>query len=106
LAFDEQGIPQCGERALLDHVPRSQGGLTPLGPAQIRERDGVNPKQVPDFIALLGDPSDKLPDACDAGPKERAADLLRRYGTPEASSLPAGFPHRRKCCGYTDQLPP
>jgi DNA polymerase I len=34
---------------------------------------------VPDFIALRGDPSDKLPGAPGVGPK-RAAQLLRRYG--------------------------
>jgi DNA polymerase I len=37
---------------------------------------------VPDFIALRGDPSDKLPGAAGVGPK-RAAQLLRRYGTLE-----------------------
>jgi DNA polymerase-1 len=35
---------------------------------------------VPDFIALRGDPSDKLPGATGVGPKG-AAGLLRRYGT-------------------------
>ena len=34
----------------------------------------------PDFIALRGDPSDKLPGAAGVGPK-RAAQLVRRYGT-------------------------
>lgn len=35
---------------------------------------------MPDFIALRGDPSDKLPGAAGVGPK-RAAQLLQRYGT-------------------------
>ena len=35
---------------------------------------------MPDFIALRGDPSDKLPGAAGVGPK-RAAQLLRRYDT-------------------------
>jgi DNA polymerase I len=35
---------------------------------------------VPDFIALRGDPSDKLPGAAGVGLK-RAAQLVRRYGT-------------------------
>jgi DNA polymerase-1 len=35
---------------------------------------------VPDFIALRGDPYDKLPGAAGVGPK-RAAQLVRRYGT-------------------------
>jgi DNA polymerase-1 len=34
-----------------------------IGPSEVRERYGVEPKQVPDFIALRGDPSDKLPGA-------------------------------------------
>jgi DNA polymerase I len=51
-----------------------------IGPEEVRERYGVDPKQVPDFIALRGDPSDKLPGAPGVGPK-RAAQLLRRYGT-------------------------
>jgi DNA polymerase-1 len=35
---------------------------------------------VPDFIALRGDPSDKLPGAPGVGPKG-AASLLRKYGS-------------------------
>ena len=38
--------------------------------------------QVPDFIALRGDPSDKLPGAKGVGPKS-AASLLRKHGTLE-----------------------
>ena len=56
------------------------GELARIGPEEVRQRYGVDPKQVPDFIALRGDPSDKLPGAAGVGPK-RAAELLRRYGT-------------------------
>jgi DNA polymerase-1 len=38
---------------------------------------------VPDFIALRGDPSDKLPGAKGVGPKT-AADLLRQYASLDA----------------------
>jgi DNA polymerase-1 len=54
-----------------------------IGPTAVRERYGVDPEQVPDFIALRGDPSDRIPGARGVGPKT-AADLLRRYGTLEA----------------------
>jgi hypothetical protein len=54
-----------------------------IEPEEVRQRYGVDPKQVPDFIALRGDPSDKLPGAPRVGPK-RAAQLLRRYGTLDA----------------------
>ena len=40
-----------------------------IGPEEVRQRYGVDPKQVPDFIALRGDPSDKLPGAPGVGPK-------------------------------------
>ena len=53
-----------------------------IGPAQVRERYGVPPELVPDFIALRGDPSDGLPGAPGIGAKT-AAELLRRYGPLE-----------------------
>jgi len=60
-----------------------------IGPAQVRERYGVDPEQVPDFIALRGDPSDGLPGAPGIGAKT-AAELLRAHGTLEALLLAAG----------------
>ncbi len=62
--------------------PVRAGEMARIGPAEVRVRYGVEPKQVPDFIALRGDPSDKLPGAPGIGPKG-AASLLRRYGTLE-----------------------
>jgi 5'-3' exonuclease len=53
-----------------------------IGPQQVRERYGVAPALVPDFIALRGDPSDGLPGAPGIGAKT-AAELLRRYGPLE-----------------------
>ena len=62
--------------------PSRGGELARVGPEEVRQRYGVDPNQVPNFIALRGDPSDKLPGAAGVGPK-RAAQLLRRYGTLE-----------------------
>lgn len=59
------------------------GACVVLGPEQVMERYGVAPGQVPDFIALRGDPSDGLPGAPGIGAKT-AAQLLRDYGTLEA----------------------
>ena len=56
---------------------------TRIGPAEVRERYGVDPAQVPDFIALRGDPSDRIPGARGIGAK-RAAELLGQYGSLEA----------------------
>lgn len=62
--------------------PVKAGEMARIGPVEVRERYGVDPNQVPDFIALRGDPSDKLPGAKGVGPKGAAA-LLRTYGTLE-----------------------
>jgi 5'-3' exonuclease len=59
-----------------------KGQVAPIGPAEVRERYGVDPEQVPDFIALRGDPSDGLPGAPGIGAKT-AAELLREHGTLE-----------------------
>ncbi len=53
-----------------------------LGPDDIRARYGIAPAQVPDLIALRGDPSDGLPGAKGIGAKTAAA-LLREHGDLE-----------------------
>jgi exodeoxyribonuclease-3 len=63
--------------------PVRAGETARIGPAQVRERYGVDPVQVADFIALRGDPSDKIPGAPGLG-AEGAASLLRRHGSLEA----------------------
>jgi DNA polymerase-1 len=62
-----------------------------IDPAEVRARYGVDPGQVPDFIALRGDPSDKLPGAPGVG-ATGAATLLQRYGTLEAALAAGRFP--------------
>jgi DNA polymerase-1 len=57
-------------------------GAEEIGPAEVRERYGIGPELVPDFIALRGDPSDGLPGAKGVGPKT-AAELLRKHGSLE-----------------------
>ena len=61
----------------------AKGGPARIGPAEVRERYGVDPAQVPDFIALRGDPSDKIPGARGIGQK-RGAELLAQYGSLDA----------------------
>jgi DNA polymerase-1 len=61
-----------------------------IGPPEVRERYGVNPAQVPDFIALRGDPSDKIPGAKGVGP-QGAASLLRKYSSLEAALAAGSF---------------
>jgi 5'-3' exonuclease len=65
--------------------------LARIGPAEVRERYGVEPEQVPDFIALRGDPSDKIPGAPGVGPK-KAADVLRQHGSLAQALADGRFP--------------
>jgi DNA polymerase I len=65
--------------------------LALIGPAEVRERYGVEPEQVPDFIALRGDPSDKIPGAPGIGPK-KAADVLKHHGSLEQALADGRFP--------------
>jgi DNA polymerase-1 len=71
--------------------PSRGGEIARIGPEEVRQRYDVDPNQVPDLIALRGDPSDKLPGAAGVGPK-RAAQLLRRYGTLDGVLKAGLFP--------------
>ena len=62
---------------------RGVSELQRIGPAEVRERYDVEPRQVCDFIALRGDPSDKIPGARGVGAKTGAA-LLHQYADLEA----------------------
>jgi DNA polymerase-1 len=84
LMTGDRDMYQCaGERVTVLYV-RTGGakGAEAVGPAEVRERYGIEPELVPDFIALRGDPSDGLPGAKGVGPKT-AAELLRRHGSLE-----------------------
>src|SRR4051795_3244297 len=80
---DRDAFQLASERTMILQPVRGVSELARIGPAEVRERYGVDPAQVPDFIALRGDPSDKIPGARGVGPKT-AANLLAQYGTLEA----------------------
>jgi exodeoxyribonuclease III len=71
--------------------PVRAGEMARIGPAEVRARYGVEPRQVPDFVALRGDPSDRLPGAPGVGPQGAAA-LLRKHGTLEDILRAGKFP--------------
>ncbi len=67
-------------------IVTNRKGMTDVAvmtPADVEERYGVRPDQVPDFLGLKGDPSDNIPGVPGIGPK-KAADLIAKYGTLEA----------------------
>ena len=85
---DRDTFQLVSEQTSVLQPQKGGGALARIGPAEVRERYGVDPKQVPDFIALRGDPSDKIPGARGVGAKT-AASLLAQYGSLEAA-LAAG----------------
>jgi DNA polymerase-1 len=87
---DRDAFQLASDATVIVH-PIGGGEMARIGPAEVRERYGVDPGQVPDFIALRGDPSDKLPGAKGVGPVG-AATLLRTYGTLEAALAAGRFP--------------
>lgn len=85
LLTGDRDMYQCAsERVTVLYVSTGgKKGAEEVTPDGVRERYGVDPEQVPDFIALRGDPSDGLPGAKGVGPKT-AAELLRKHGSLEA----------------------
>jgi len=84
LLTGDRDMYQCATGDVTVLYVRTGGkGAEEVGPAEVRERYGVDPELVPDFIALRGDPADGLPGAKGVGPKT-AAELLRTHGSLEA----------------------
>lgn len=69
----------------------AKGGPELLSPGEVRARYGIEPAQVPDLIALRGDPSDGIPGAKGIGAKG-ASELLRRYGDLDGVLAAAASP--------------
>jgi DNA polymerase I len=85
---DRDAFQLASDRVTILQPVKGVSELARVGPAEVRERYGVEPEQVPDFIALRGDSSDRIPGARGVGPKT-AADILRQYGSL-ADALKAG----------------
>ena len=83
---------QCVSDSVTVLFPRGgKDGPEVVDAPSVRERYGIEPEQVPDFIALRGDPSDGLPGAKGIGAKT-ARDLLRAHGTLEGVITAASKP--------------
>ncbi len=84
LLTGDRDMYQCaGDGVTVLYVRTGGKGAEEVGPEEVRERYGIGPELVPDFIALRGDPADGLPGARGVGPKT-AAELLRKHGSLEA----------------------
>lgn len=88
---DLQTIIVSGDRDLLQLVNSRVLMLAPIvgitnmtlfDEAKVKEKYGLNPEQIVDYKALVGDPSDNYPGVSGIGPKT-ASGLLQKYGTFE-----------------------
>jgi DNA polymerase I len=91
---DEAGIRTCvvstdrdafqlvTEKVCLMMTPRGVSDVHVYTPERVEARLGITPAQVPDFIALKGDPSDNIPGIPGIGDKT-AGQLIAQYGSLE-----------------------
>ena len=91
LTNDRDLFQLASPRTTILHPKRGVSELQRVGPDEVRERYGVEPDQVPDFIALRGDPSDRIPGAPGVGPG-RAAAIVKKHGSLDAALQAGGFP--------------
>jgi DNA polymerase-1 len=88
---DRDAFQLASSRTTILRPLRGVSVLERVGPAQVREIYGVDPAQVPDFIALRGDPSDRIPGAKGVGAKTASA-VLATHGTLDAAIEAGRFP--------------
>jgi len=88
---DRDAFQLVDDRVTILQPVKGVSELARIGPAEVHDRYGVAPGQVPDFIALRGDPSDKIPGAPGVGPK-KAAEVLRRHGSLAQALADGRFP--------------
>ena len=91
VATGDRDAYQLASEATTILQPVRAGEMVRIGPGDVRERYGVDPRQVSDFIALRGDASDRIPGAKGIGEKG-AASILKRYGSLEKAIAARRFP--------------
>ncbi|MDR3001413.1 MAG: DNA polymerase I [Fibromonadaceae bacterium] len=78
---DKDMAQVVNEKIHLYQIEKGAKGMD-FGPEQVKEKFGVNPEQMIDFLALTGDDSDNIPGVAKVGPKT-AVELLSKYGSLE-----------------------
>ncbi len=76
----DKDLAQCVVEDRVVQVDRRSGAIR--GAKEVREKFGVAPEFIPDYLALVGDSADGFPGISGCGPKT-AATLINRYGALE-----------------------
>jgi 5'-3' exonuclease len=101
----DRDMYQCVSDAVsVLYLKQGAAGFETVDSPEVERRYGITPAQVPDFIALRGDPSDGLPGAPGIGEKT-AADLLRRHGSLEATIAAAEGERPRVAAALLEHAP-
>jgi DNA polymerase-1 len=107
LMTGDRDMFQCASKDVTVLYVSTGKKIAHVDPKEVKRRYGVAPEQVPDFIALRGDPSDGLPGAKGVGEKT-AAELLRKHGSLEGvleAAIRESRPALRKSLlGSADEL--
>jgi DNA polymerase-1 len=82
---DKDMAQLVSERVILENTMTN----TRLDPAGVKEKFGVSPERIVDYLALVGDTSDNIPGVPKCGPKT-AAKWLNDFGSLEALMERAG----------------
>ena len=94
---------QCvGESVRVLYPRGGKDGPELVDVAGVKARYGIRPDQVPDFIALRGDPSDGIPGAKGIGEKT-AGEILRVHGDLETAIANAAQERPRVAAALRDQ---
>jgi DNA polymerase-1 len=80
VSSDKDMLQLVDEKTTVFSPYKDQGTL--YDKEKVYERFGVNPQQIPDIIALMGDAVDNIPGACGIGEKT-AVGLISRFGSLE-----------------------
>ncbi|CAB4878377.1 MAG: hypothetical protein F2799_05845 [Actinobacteria bacterium] len=97
----DRDLLQCATAKTKVMLLKPGQGTLDCGPAQVQELTGVKPAQIPDLIALRGDPSDGIPGAPGIGTKG-AADLLARHGSVDGAIAHAAGEKPRTAASLTE----
>src|SRR3989441_1966219 len=80
VSADRDAFQPVSENVCLMMTPRGVSDVHVYTPDRVEARLGIAPEQVPDFIALKGDPSDNIPGIPGIGDKT-AGQLIAQYGS-------------------------